>query len=849
MKKLVIRIATIAAAFLLGVAGMSYFLMAGNTDSTAEMAGATLPLIYMEQNGRDLNLLHGYTKSMDAASIRDAVYLLPQDRTVSFRVEYPDAKVQKVYYELRSVDTTRLIEDGELTDYSREGRMLTVDLKLKDLLDDGEEYLLVIRLGLEKDQEAYYYTHVKKLNDNHLDECLAFVDEIHSALFDKNNTVSIAQYLESDDSISNKSLAHVSIHSKYKQLIWGDMDVQEPDTADVRTYVTEIDNSVASVRLEYPVTYINDAEETETYEVTESYRVRYTSQRMYLLNYDRKADRVFDPTLDIFTKKGVELGILDTAVEYRKNDEENIVGFVQNGELWCYDVAQNKLSLVFGFREGSDLRGSYDEHAIRILKVDESGSMDFLVYGYMNRGTHEGETGVALYTYDALTNSVEERVFIESQESFAVLQSKLGEMAYVNNDGQFYIFLDGTVLRVELSTMEYEAVADGIVSGSGMVSEDGHLAAWHKENSLYASRNVAVLNLDTGKSREVQADEGYYIRALGFMGTDFIYGEARQSDVQKGLTGNELFPMGRIVIENEQGELVREFDYESQGKYVTDISIESNRISLNCVQRSADGSYVEADPEPITNKTTEIVEKISLETKSSEPKKQEYYFALSGTRGSGKLRTLMPKQVVYEGSRTLTLGNETTDQRYYVYNFDGIFGGAFTGADEAVQTANENMGIVVDRQQNILWTRGGRKTRTDLGTMSNPQQKDGESALQAALEILLGTQKTYGDVGAYLAQGYTPYEILVEQTGDRVLDLSGCSVSMVLYYVSQGYPVLALEGGSSAELITGYDPQNIIVTDPLTGESSKRGMNDSTEQFAQLGNLFLVCLPETENEK
>ena len=127
--------------------------------------------------------------------------------------------------------------------------------------------------------------------------------------------------------------------------------------------------------------------------------------------------------------------------------------------------------------------------------------------------------------------------------------------------------------------------------------------------------------------------------------------------------------MGRIVIENEQGELVREFDYESQGKYVTDISIESNRISLNCVQRSADGSYVEADPEPITNKTTEIVEKISLETKSSEPKKQEYYFALSGTRGSGKLRTLMPKQVVYEGSRTLTLGNETTDQRYYAVSY------------------------------------------------------------------------------------------------------------------------------------------------------------------------------------
>ena len=79
-----------------------------------------------------------------------------------------------------------------------------------------------------------------------------------------------------------------------------------------------------------------------------------------------------------------------------------------------------------------------------------------------------------------------------------------------------------------------------------------------------------------------------------------------------------------------------------------------------------------------------------------------------------------------------------------------------------------------------------------------------------------------------------------------MLDLSGCSVSMIQYYVSQGYPVLALQGGSGAELITGYDQQNIIVTDPLTGESSRRGLNDSTQMYEELGNLFLVCLPAKE---
>ena len=54
-----------------------------------------------------------------------------------------------------------------------------------------------------------------------------------------------------------------------------------------------------------------------------------------------------------------------------------------------------------------------------------------------------------LYTYDALANSVEERVFIESSRSFAALEAELGELAYVNNDQQFYLFLDGNIVRIE----------------------------------------------------------------------------------------------------------------------------------------------------------------------------------------------------------------------------------------------------------------------------------------------------------------------------------------------------------------------------------------------------------------
>ena len=151
--------------------------------------------------------------------------------------------------------------------------------------------------------------------------------------------------------------------------------------------------------------------------------------------------------------------------------------------------------------------------------------------------------------------------------------------------------------------------------------------------------------------------------------------------------------------------------------------------------------------------------------------------------------------------------------------------------------------MVVDSSQSCIWRRGGRKTRTELTGLENLQQRPEETSMQAAIEILLSGENNYADTTASLEAGRTPYEILSENLDGRVLDLSGCSVAMVLYYVSQGYPVLALNGAAETELITGYDPQNVIFMNPLTGETYRRGMNDSTQLFEELGNLFIVCLP------
>ena len=116
MKKLILKILSILAAFFLGIFFMSYFMSFGNRDLTDAMSAATLPLVYLEQNGRLLNLMHGYTNPMDGSLLREGVLPLPQERTVALSIECPNANVKQIFYEVRSLNTERLIEDAQVTD-------------------------------------------------------------------------------------------------------------------------------------------------------------------------------------------------------------------------------------------------------------------------------------------------------------------------------------------------------------------------------------------------------------------------------------------------------------------------------------------------------------------------------------------------------------------------------------------------------------------------------------------------------------------------------------------------------------------------------------------------------------
>ena len=67
-------------------------------------------------------------------------------------------------------------------------------------------------------------------------------------------------------------------------------------------------------------------------------------------------------------------------------------------------------------------------------------------------------------------------------------------------------------------------------------------------------------------------------------------------------------------------------------------------------------------------------------------------------------------------------------------------------------------------------------------------------------------------------------------------------MSSVLYYVSEGNYVLAMTDANSAEMIVGYDAQNIYVLDTMTGKMHKEGQKDATAKYEACGNVFFSFL-------
>lgn len=839
MKRTVIKSVYLIVVFLAALLGVGTVMNQGNTDMTMEMGEASFPVITMWIDEYPVNRLHGYAKDMETSYLRDTLLPIGSRRNVDFTVETYGNKIESLSFEVRSINGERLVESTEIENYRETDGQLQCEITLKDLISANREYMLVIFLTPEGKDSIRYYTRIVQSEEMSIQEKLEYVLDFHNRTFDREAAAELTKYLESNTEGDNSTLHKVTIHSSFNQVTWADLEVEKITEPVVD--IKELEERTGSFQLEYMVATRTGRGRTY-YHVKEYYRVRYTPERMYLLDFDREMTQIFDENADVYANDKIMLGIVDENVQMKESDGGNVFAFVSSNKLYSYNVADQKMARLFSFYEDdiTDLRSSYTRHQIKIMNVDEAGNVVFLVYGYMNRGRHEGEVGVSVYFYNSMTNTVEEQIYIPYDRSYELLKSDVEKLSYINKSAICYLMLEGNVYAVDLREKNYTVVVSGLTEENYKVSKSNKMLVWQEGGEQYSSTVLKLLNLGTEQATEITAGNDEYIALLGFMEEDLIYGLAKQEDIVSDHTGNTTFPMYCLRIQGDTGKVLK--TYRERDIYVVDSAIADNQITLSRVVWDEErGEYVPTSDDQIMSTEKASIGSNGISSVVIEKYERVLEIVVKDMIDTKALKILTPKEVLFEGKRELVMKESgDMERRYYVYGKNGIEG-IFSDPGKAVIYAYNNVGVIVDDEGDYIWKRTARSTRNQIMAIEGEQVTELNTSLSVCLNTILKYEGVSRRTEYLLEQGYTIPSILEATLKDvQVLDLSGSSLDAVLYYVNMDIPVLATLQDGNAVLIVGFNELNIVVMDPLTGTVYKKGMNDSTQWLLENGNHFIT---------
>lgn len=830
MKKRVITVVVLLLVFIAALTGFSIILNQGTDDMTADMGSAKLPVISFEESGYSVNPLAGYTQEMDIPTMRDQILPISVGTSVTADIQGYQGKIHSFKYEIMTLDGKDVLKSETISEVSN-----TVKLELGDSISDGKEKVLRITLVTENEEKIYYYMRVVRAAEFNVQQCLEFAEYFHKTAMEEGSIAELEDYYSTDGAPEGNGLQRVTLASDLKNIGWRDLKVQT--VGDIIWEIKESNETYTSVMLKYQVKAGEEEKQGDFYHVTEFFKVRFLRGRASLESYERTMNEVFEGKEKNFSKNGVLLGLTDDNVSYVTNEKGDHISFVQEREVWHYDKEENRISLLFSFAdaENDDIRNYKDDHAVRILDMDGKGNTVFAVYGYMNRGEHEGQTGAAIYYYNIEDGYVQEKAFISSRNSGAIVQQRLSNLTYYNKTSNtLYAVFEGTLYRINLKTQEKEVIQEHLKEGQYVFSANGKYVAYQKNGNLKDADCIEVWNLEKEKNFLVEVPQEELIRPLGFVKEDIVYGVGRESDAGKNAAGEELIPFYKLEIRNGKNEVVK--SYQVDGIYIRDAWVADNMITMERAVKNENG-YKNTTQDSITNNEEKKEKEIQLEKISSKSKGFQMRLTDENGIADRNPKLLKPKQMLFERAVMIDFEKAELEGSYYVYGL-GKLQGIYDKAGIAIGKADTVRGVVVTSNQTKMWERGNRMLSYQIEDISPLAVNPGESSLSACLRQMFSYEQQNVNVQAELSKGKSVLDLLGEYSGGEAVDLTGCTLEQLCYLVGKGTPVLAMTGMNRAILLTGYSEDSFTYIDPSSGKKVTAEEKEVKKMTAGSQNAF-----------
>lgn len=802
-KKPFIIIGAIALVLLIAAAVFLYINNKNNEEKVyySEMEECSLPTLTMDYNGQPINRMYGYLREMDPNYMRDSIFVLDYDYDITIEAQLYGNTVRALEFSLTDLNNDKLIQRQTVSDYTLTGdSTMTARLRLENMIEENEEYFLDIKLTDGNNREIHYYSRVIKESTTNMTQSMALVLEHHNAMYNGDKDDILADY-QTPNSAANDSTNYgdISLYSTLGSMTWGSMDVSEVEEPIVS--IIDVDNDIAFFRLDYQVTRTTEEGNEEYYNVSEYYKTRIYGEKKYILSYERSVDEIFIPEASQIGNKSVQIGIAsDLDIQTMTNAAGNMNVFVADKAVWFMDTDTKTLQKVFSFEtDPTDIRQNYNQHDIELLKVTDDGDFEFIVYGYMNRGMHEGQAGIGLYTYSAEKDEVQEDIFIPSNLPYQILKNSIGSLCYLNDSNIFYILLDEYVYALNPSSHTARLVVSGLNENNFKVSDDGRMLAWQDDGKANDAVKINVMDLATGDTYSVEAEAGKCIKALGFLNQDLVYGVGDEGKTYVTAEGAEYLLMTDLyVIDKDKNVLISE--NSSEGYYVTSI-VEYNRVVVNRVS-IVGNDYKEA--QEFTLFATDIEEKAEAEPYNTynEDKRTINYIEVAKTMDANVQATINDSmKITLCSEETTDVSDMLSDEgKYYVYAA-GNLNLITTNPAEAIMSAYYATGVVVT-SDGYFYKRSSRPNESELTATSINNAVDSYNS---------GT----------------------------ALNITGIYLNQALYYTGRKIPVI-WEDYDITYVIYGYDLyDNLMLYNIDTGEKTLVAYDDVDEIFDITGRCFI----------
>lgn len=903
MKKkinVLVRVIVMIMVFVITIYFVNIFENRNYKNLAKEMNDAELPLAYVSYGDTLLNCMHGYTSDVDITLLRDSITPIDEQKHIEILVQNDKKYASGYSYEIRSIAGDSLVEKGDIEAADNGSGYDELDINVRMDLKKDMEYMLVVKASSEKGLAASYYTRIVVNDDYHEAELLKAVQDFHDASFDFNalETESVigtykTEYVGASTGDSF-GLGHVNLANDYADIMW---DGLKPTVvSDINIYIKEIDVNYAVIEMEYNASSITDQDVTSYYAVKEFYKAGYslvevsdseadgdasygdasygdasydeeysytdeesqggqaeetshTEPKITMFSYDRYVDEYFDRTGIDALNNVYEIGIVSSDdLEYRYVENNRKIAFVRNGQLWMYDYDQGEIIRVYSFcaDDYTEDAATYDAHNINIMEFADDGNLTFSVYGYMNRGDHEGKLGIGLFTFDYSTLEVDELLFVECNVPYEAMKTETSRLTYY--DGQkFYYMMGGKVNAVDIKNRKQSYIAENLSAGDVKVSADMSVMAFGENEDQSQNTRITLMNMKTGNSYDITAGDGECLICYGFKDSDMVYGVSDIADAgvdadlesfsetKYSEESRDNIPAKRLYIVGSDGSQIKE--YAKDGCYLMQVDVNANLLYLTRGEKS-NGKFVAIKDDFITFKEDDSKQTIGTVHNSSITGYDRLYFTVPENIYLSYIPNLnITKEKIDDQNSYMIMTIEREKVTYHVYDNLGL-SKIYDVAGDAINYAESVAGIVVSSDGEVIYRKmESQEYNTIAAGIFHHSTGTVDASLTDCLYMVLnyqGVQVTEDEIKQYS----DPVTVLNTLGKKKGINVTGLSLDMLLGYVSDGIPVISRIDDGRYVLIVSYNDEDVRYYDPVENKE----IVVSREEYI---DMMVVCQNES----